>query len=98
MISKEIVGIVSLTASYLISPLVDDGHINVVHEDGHLLAGRRSVGRSHSLVYVTLNRTLNPINQSIMFIQPISEEVSGGCQNVNKCNEIKGCILMHFYV
>ena len=42
----------------LVSPLVDDGHVDVVDEDGHLLAGGRAVGGAHALVHVALHRSL----------------------------------------
>ena len=42
----------------LVSPLVDDRHVDVVNEHGHPLAARRSVRRSDALLHVTLNDAL----------------------------------------
>ena len=44
---------------YLISPLVDDGHVDVVHEHCHLLACWRSIRCPHPLVYVAFHRALS---------------------------------------
>lgn len=43
---------------YLISPLVNHWHVNVIDEHCHLTARRWPVRASHTLVHVTLNRTL----------------------------------------
>jgi len=42
----------------LVSPLVDDWHINVINEHRHSLACRRTVSRTHPFVYVALDSTL----------------------------------------
>ena len=42
----------------LVSPLVDDRHVEVVHEGGHLLTGRRTVRRSDTFVHVAFNGSL----------------------------------------
>ena len=42
----------------LISPLVDDGHVDIVDEHAHFLPCRRSVRTAHPLVHVTLYGTL----------------------------------------
>lgn len=44
--------------SDLISPFVDDWHVNVVHKDGHLLPCRRAVGGAHPLVHIALHSPL----------------------------------------
>lgn len=44
--------------SYLVSPLVNDWHVDVVNEAGHLATGGRPVRRTHSFVHVTLNGVL----------------------------------------
>ena len=40
---------------YLVAPIIDNRHVDVVYEDAHLLARRRPVGRPHPLVDVTLD-------------------------------------------
>lgn len=45
-------------ATCLVAPFVDDGHVDVVHEDRHFLARRWPVRRAHSLVHVRLNGSL----------------------------------------
>ena len=44
--------------SNLVSPLVDVGHVDVVNEDGHFLAGRGTVKRTHTLVHKALHGRL----------------------------------------
>ena len=44
--------------TYLIFPLIDDGHVDVVNEYRHPFAGDRSVRAAYSLVNVALDRTL----------------------------------------
>ena len=48
----------------LIAPLVDDGHVDVVDEDGHSSPARRPVRAAHALVDVALHRTLYKDTQS----------------------------------
>ena len=48
-----------LYVSNLISPLVDDRHVNIVNKNSHFLSGRRTVSRSHSLVDIALYSSLN---------------------------------------
>ena len=38
--------------SYLVTPLVDDRHVDVINEHRHLLTARRPVRGAHSLLYV----------------------------------------------
>ena len=47
-----------MAAPYLISPLIDDGHIDVVNEHRHLLASGGPVGCTHPLVHKALNGSL----------------------------------------
>ena len=47
----------------LVAPLVDHRHVDVVDEDGHLLAGRWTVRTAHALVDVALDRTLSGARQ-----------------------------------
>ena len=42
----------------LVAPLVDHRHVDVVDEDGHALAGGRTVGCAHALVHVALDDVL----------------------------------------
>ena len=42
----------------LIAPLVDDRHVDVVDEHGHLLASRRSIHAADPLVHVALDGSL----------------------------------------
>ena len=46
-------------ASDLVAPFVDNGHVDVVDEDGHLLPRWRPVRRPDSLVHKTFNRFLS---------------------------------------
>lgn len=47
----------------LVSPFIDDGHVDVVYEDGHPAARRRPVGGAHSLVDVALDGSLEHAGQ-----------------------------------
>ena len=42
----------------LVSPFVDDWHINVIDKHRHSFAGRWPVRRTHPFVHITLNCTL----------------------------------------
>lgn len=42
----------------LVSPLINYRHVYVINKHSHLFASWRSVGVSHSLVHITLNRSL----------------------------------------
>ena len=42
----------------LITPFINDWHVDVIHEHCHFLASRRSIGCTHSLVNITLNGSL----------------------------------------
>ena len=44
--------------TYLVTPLVDDRHVDVINEHCHLLASRRSVRAAHTLVNIALNGSL----------------------------------------
>lgn len=44
--------------THLVSPFIDDWHIDVINEYGHLLTRRWSISCSHPLVDITLNCTL----------------------------------------
>jgi len=50
---------VSYRITYLISPFVDHRHVDIVHENCHLLASRRSIRCTHPLVDVTFHRALS---------------------------------------
>ena len=63
--------------AYLIAPLVDDGHVDVVNEDRHLLSSWWSVRRSHALVHVTLDRSLKT-----------RAKKNNNATNIKKCNKI----------
>ena len=47
-----------MTIPYLISPLIDDGHVDVINEHCHLFASRGAVGCTHPLVHEALNGSL----------------------------------------
>jgi len=57
--------------SNLVSPFVDDWHINVVDEDRHLLASRRTVRCTHTFVYVTLDSTLKQTQSQLHSIKTL---------------------------
>ena len=42
----------------LVSPFVDNRHVDIINKHCHLFAGRRAVRVAHSLVHVALNRPL----------------------------------------
>ena len=42
----------------LVSPFVDNRHVDIINKHCHLFASRRAVRVAHSLVYVALNRPL----------------------------------------
>lgn len=44
--------------TYLVSPLVNDWHVDVINKDRHLLSGWRSVSRTHTFINVALDCTL----------------------------------------
>ena len=41
--------------SNLVSPLIDDRHVDVIYEDGHSLPSWGSIGGPHPLVDIALN-------------------------------------------
>lgn len=43
---------------YLVTPLIDHRHVDVIDEDGHFLPCWRAVSASHSFIYVTLHGAL----------------------------------------
>ena len=47
-----------LPSTNLIAPFVNNRHINVINKYSHLLASRRTVCVSHSLVHIAFNRPL----------------------------------------
>lgn len=49
--------------AHLVSPLIDNRHINIIHEDGHPLSSRRAVGAAHAFVYVALYGLLKHAGQ-----------------------------------
>jgi len=51
--------------SDLISPLVDNWHVNVINEHRHFLACRRPVCRTHPFVYVALYCTLQQTHRQL---------------------------------
>jgi len=60
----------------LVSPLVDNRHVNVVNEHRHLLASRRSVRRTHPFVHVALNCTLqNIMNLIVLTNANVQEQI-----------------------
>lgn len=44
--------------AHLITPLIDNWHVDVVNKDSHLPPAWRSIGGAHAFVYVTLNSLL----------------------------------------
>lgn len=42
----------------LVSPFIDDRHVNIIYKDWHFLSSRRTIGRPHPLVHKALNRSL----------------------------------------
>ena len=42
----------------LVSPFVDNRHVDIINKHCHLFASRRAVRVAHSLVHVALNRPL----------------------------------------
>lgn len=48
---------------YLIAPLIDNWHVDVVNEDGHLLPSGRSVGGAHAFVYIAFDGLLKHARQ-----------------------------------
>ena len=55
----------------LVAPFVDDGHVDVIDEDGHAPSARGSVRAAHALVDVALHRALNKSNHIIIINQNI---------------------------
>ena len=45
----------------LISPFVNDGHVDVIDEDGHFSTARWTIGGTHSLVDQGLDRVLEHV-------------------------------------
>lgn len=39
---------------YLVSPLIDDGHVHIINKHSHLLSCRRAVGCAHAFIHITL--------------------------------------------
>ena len=56
-------GVTMVTASHLVPPLVDDGHVDVVHEHSHLPASWRAICAAHTLVNIALNGSLGEISR-----------------------------------
>ena len=44
--------------SHLVTPFINDGHVDVVNKDSHSLPGWRSIGVTYTLVNVALNGPL----------------------------------------
>lgn len=44
--------------TYLIAPFVDDGHVDVINEAGHLAPSWRAIRGTHTFIYITLNCAL----------------------------------------
>ena len=53
---------------HLISPLIDDRHIDVINENCHLLASWGAICGSNSLVYVTFHRPLHYSEKRILLV------------------------------
>ncbi len=47
----------------LVSPFVNDGHVDVVYEHSHPAPGRRPIGGTHAFVDVALNGSLKHAGQ-----------------------------------
>ena len=58
-----------MTCAHLISPLIDDGHVDVVNEHCHLLASRWAIGCTHPLVHIALNGSLSHKPHHIMLLE-----------------------------
>jgi len=58
MYQLKCVAHVLINQLYLVSPLIDDGHVDVVHKHRHPPAPRRAVRAAHTLVHVALDGTL----------------------------------------
>ena len=41
--------------SDLVSPLVDDRHVDIIYKNGHFLPGRGSISCPHPLIHIALN-------------------------------------------
>ena len=54
--SKWEVGRVKKT--YLIAPFVDDRHVDVINEAGHLTTSWRTIRGTHTFIYIALNCAL----------------------------------------
>ena len=48
----------SKVITHLISPFVDDWHIDIIHKDSHPAPSRRSIRIANTLVHIVLNSTL----------------------------------------
>ena len=48
----------ALVSSHLITPFIDDWHVDVVYKHSHLLSCGRSICGTHSLVHIALNSPL----------------------------------------
>lgn len=48
---------------HLITPLIDNWHVDVVNEDGHLFPSGRSVGGAQAFVYVAFDGLLKHARQ-----------------------------------
>lgn len=55
----------ALLRKHLISPFVDNGHVDVINEDGHPASTRRSVSAANSFLNVTLYRSLQWLKESV---------------------------------
>ena len=56
-------GMLHFTATHLITPLIDDGHVDVIYEDNHPSSPRGPICTTHTLVHVTLNGLLQEIKR-----------------------------------
>ena len=48
----------SVYVAYLVSPLVNDGHVDIINKHCHFLACWWTIGCAHSLVHIALDSTL----------------------------------------
>lgn len=46
---------------YLVSPFVDDRHVDVIHKHSHLATSRRAIGTAHTFVHIALYGALERV-------------------------------------
>lgn len=50
---------------YLVTPLIDDRHVDIIYENGHFLPCRRSICGAHPLIHIALNCPLQEKTRAI---------------------------------